>query len=77
MLINETAFPVCPPQVFIFLGETFLSMNWAIVADILLVRTRLSSLQMLEHVQTTLTLEEGFLLKLQFERYVHNFCLKR
>ena len=24
-------------QVFIFLGETFLSMNWAIVADILLV----------------------------------------
>lgn len=27
--------PLC--QVFIFFGETFLSMNWAIVADILLV----------------------------------------
>lgn len=25
------------PQVFIFIGETLLSMNWAIVADILLV----------------------------------------
>lgn len=25
------------PQIFIFIGETLLSMNWAIVADILLV----------------------------------------
>lgn len=25
------------PQIFIFVGETLLSMNWAIVADILLV----------------------------------------
>lgn len=26
-------------QIFIFIGETLLSMNWAIVADILLVST--------------------------------------
>lgn len=30
----------CGVQVFIFFGETFLSMNWAIVADILLVRNQ-------------------------------------
>lgn len=29
--------PPLGPQVFIFIGETLLSMNWAIVADILLV----------------------------------------
>lgn len=28
------------PQIFIFIGETLLSMNWAIVADILLVSSR-------------------------------------
>lgn len=29
--------PTLSPQIFIFIGETLLSMNWAIVADILLV----------------------------------------
>lgn len=29
--------PLSTLQVFIFIGETLLSMNWAIVADILLV----------------------------------------
>lgn len=33
-------FPLPTPQIFIFIGETLLSMNWAIVADILLVSRR-------------------------------------
>ena len=35
---NNKAVSCLSSQIFIFLGETFLSMNWAIVADILLVR---------------------------------------
>lgn len=51
-------------QVFIFLGETFLSMNWAIVADILLV----GFLFQKRHIQTTLAfLKNG--------KTLHNHCL--
>lgn len=38
LVMSSTLLPPRPgPQVFIFIGETLLSMNWAIVADILLV----------------------------------------
>ncbi|KAM8794711.1 LOW QUALITY PROTEIN: protein spinster homolog 1 [Eudromia elegans] len=43
--------PSSPPQVFIFIGETLLSFNWAIVADILMdvvVPTRRSTAEALQ-----------------------------